>query len=312
MAERTRLASLGALLLLAVSLSHAAVVYTDISADSITVGDRIRLRVSMLLPPESPVVPPEVEDGLGPFVVKDWSVARSQNPKADSITYEYIVTAYETGLCTIPAQPYLLPTEEGVDTLRSEPMPVLVASVITTDSATLRDIKPPLIAGTPSLWWLWLLLSIAAVGTGIYLLYWFRRKAQSPASAPPPKPPYDEAIQALEALERKGLPSRGMVREHVFELSEILKRYASRRYMVNVTDYTTEEILEWAETAPFGEQPREAFRWFFETSHPVKFARLVPPPDTTDRFMIAVRGFVDATRPQPEPEKPYEQARGSA
>ncbi|MFW6253754.1 MAG: hypothetical protein ACOC41_02385 [Chitinivibrionales bacterium] len=282
-----------------------SVIYTDYShtADSLTIGDRIDFRVSIIYPSGMQVSGPEVDTGFGDFVVKQWHDESVSREHSDSATFFYTITTYKTGLCTIPALPFYVSGDSTQDTLLSRPIPLPVASVVTADTATPRDIKPPLAAGRRSLWWVWTLTALGLMaGAGIIGKSLLARSRSQPPP-PPPKPPYEEAMEALAALKSKDLLKKGLIREHIFELSEILKRYAGRRYNSPVAEFTTEEIIEWLEDAPFEEKLRDSMIWFFETSHPVKFARIIPTQENLQALCEKAEDFIIQTKPVPETGK---------
>ncbi|MBD3392293.1 MAG: hypothetical protein GF410_09785 [Chitinivibrionales bacterium] len=269
-----------------------------VSQDSMTVGDRIDFRVSMVVPPDAQVTPPPAESGFGEFVVKDWSMDRQERKSSDSLTFKYVLTLYTAEHCTIPALPYILGGPDSLgDTLMSEPLPVRVVSLVTSDSADIRDLKPQQRAGRPSLWWLWSLLALAALAGAAALGRHLLRKARKTPPPPPPKPPFDEAMEALARLEARQYLAKGMIREYVFELSEILKRYIERRFGTNASEYTTEEMLAWLDRAPLDAKSRRWLEWFFTEADPVKFAKHVPSRDIMERFGPEARSFVEQTRP---------------
>ncbi len=285
--------------------STASVIYTDHSfnTDSLTIGDKIDLRINVVHPSGSQLAGPEIENSFGEFVVKQWHDEHIKRDNSDSTAFFYTITTYKTGLCTIPSLPFYVSEDSLRDTLFSRPIPLRIASVVTADTAVLQDLKPQQLAGRRSLWWLWSTLALAlCAGAGIYGRYLIKR-GRKPSPPPPPKPPYEEAIEALAALKAKELIKKGMLREHIFELSEILKRYMGRRYDIPAAEFTTEEILIWLKAAPLSEEHRESMNWFFGTSHPIKFARLIPSQKDLETLCLKAESFIKETKPVPESSK---------
>jgi hypothetical protein len=192
----------------------------------------------------------------------------------------------------------LVITDSLTDTLRTEPVPLQVLSVLPSDSVDIRDIKPPFSAGRPSLWWLWTLLALLAAGLGGFVAVRWLRRHKAARPAPPPPPPYEEAMEALRVLELQNLLRQGLVREHVFRLSEILKRYVERRYSINAQEFTTEEVLTWLHESDLARPARSSAEWFMRESDPVKFAKHLPDDLTLAQMGREVRSFVEETRPQ--------------
>jgi hypothetical protein len=308
-----RLSRLTPVLLLSASLAHSALIYTKVSQDSLTVGDRIELRIEAIVPPGAVVVPPPTDAGFGSLIVKEWSVNKAQRPSSDSLWYHYLLTTYSPEPCTIPSLPYAFVKKDSLwDTLHTEAIPLRVISLVPAsdaDTVNIRDLKPQQTAGKPSLWWLWTLLALACAAGAAYAgrALWLRFKKSPPP--PPPKPPYDEAMEALAFLDTKQYLAKGMVREYAFELSEILKRYVGRRFETNALEFTTEEMMDWIETAALEVPLKRSLGWFFAATDPVKFAKQIPSSDIAQKFGTEARAFVEATKPPDKAEaQPPQQA----
>ncbi len=306
-----------AAILCAACAAAAAIIYPPrVSQDSLCVGDEITLTIPLVLPPGAQVISPETEHGFGRFEVRNWSVDTLHRGSSDSLAYTYVLSLYTTEQCTIPSLAFVhVQGDSTFDTLLSQPVAMRVISLVASDTADIRDLKPQQTAGKPPLWWLWTLGAVVAAAAAAWLgrFLWIRSRREPPP--PPPKPPYDEAIEGMGRLEAKQYLMKAMVREYVFELSDILKRYIERRFNTNASEYTTEEMLYWVESAPLDSSLRRSLEWFFTSSDPVKFAKHVPERETIMRFGPEARSFVENTRPSPQPavaETPKNEGDGSA
>jgi hypothetical protein len=275
----------------------ATVLTSSINTSKFSVGDRIRFTVTAITPKGAAVTPPVPESDFSPIIVKEWNLHKTEREKSDSLVYEYLVTTYTPEPCTIPQLSFILENNGSVDTLRTEAIPLQIISVLPSDTVDILDLKAPLSAGKRPKWWLWLVCSIlgiaALTATGILLYRHFRK----PPPPPPPVPPYEEAIDALAGLGAMKYLQRGLVREFVFALSEIFKRYIGRRFDCNAADFTTEEMIAWSGAVNLHKQLRSSLEWFFTNTDPVKFARLIPDNRTVERFETEVRSFLEATKP---------------
>jgi hypothetical protein len=188
------------------------------------------------------------------------------------------------------------------DTLFSRAMPLRLVLVTDSDSTnpSIKGLKPQQTAGSPSLTWIWMVLGLCIAGVVLYTLRGYFKKKEKAKKAPPPKPPYEEALEALARLDEKQYLIKGMVREYVFELSDIFKRYLERRFEVNAAEFTTEEMLDWIKRSKLESRDKKIADWFFAATDPVKFAKMLPDTDTIDRFGTDVRLFLEQTRPRPE------------
>ncbi|MDR2693420.1 MAG: hypothetical protein LBB74_04300 [Chitinispirillales bacterium] len=262
---------------------------------------------------------------------KDKSKARDSS----RYQYRYGIAAYRPENCTIPSLRFLVCNNgvkdggagdtaagftvntaddaagaAGCDTLFTPPIPIRLLSVLPAappDSGgfALKDLKAQQGAGRAGLWYLWVILGTAlAVAAFFPIRKYLRKKKAVIAPVVNLMPPYEEAIGAIDALDGKKYLERGMVREYVFELSEIFKRYIGRRYDTIAPELTTEELTAWLEFSDISREMRLCAERFFRSSDRVKFAKWVPDRQCIDGYIKDVRTFIEATKP--DPMLPYE------
>lgn len=284
-------------ILILVNWTYSTVVLSKVDKSSLTVGDRVTFQVTAIVPKGAKVTPPSIDKEIGNIVIKEWNSHKSEQEKVDSVTFSYLLTTFVPERCTIPSLPFLVETDKKVDTLYSQVIPLEVQSVLTSDTVDLKDLKSQQISGNPPLWWVWLLLSAIILIIGIIIIKRLITKKPQVSQEIPKLPPYEEAIAALKELERKKYLERGLIREYVFEISEILKRYIERRFNVNASEFTTEEMVAWLGISDLEKPTRDSVEWFFRTSDPIKFARYIPEEPTLDRFTKTTYDFINATRP---------------
>jgi hypothetical protein len=283
--------------------AHATVFIATVSQDSISLGDRILFNATALVPKGAVVTPPSPENSFGKFVVKEWNTGKSELKNADSLTFNFVLSLYVLEQCTIPAIPFVQTFNGKTDTLLSKPMPIRLVIIRDADSTntSIKGLKPQQIVGSPSLAWLWIVLIVLGIIAAILLIRrYVKKRAKKGAEIVPLLPPYEEAMNSLRLLEAKQYLSKLMIREHVFELSDILKRYLERRFDVNAAEFTTEEMLAWIMRSPLEPDDKKSGEWFFSTTDPVKFAKWQPENDTLHRFGAEVRQIIERTRPKPE------------
>jgi hypothetical protein len=291
------------LIVFAAQASFATVITSSVSQDSVTVGDKIGFFVTLRTPKNADIIPPNADNGFGSFVVKGWTSEKKELVDADSVVFKYVVAQYTPEPCTIPSLTFLQTAGGKTDTLLSPPIPLRLCIVTSGDTAnpTVAALKPQQSVGKPSLLWVWILLAVAGGIVAILLLRRFIKRKARKVKEPPPKPPYEEACDALAALDAEDLIAKGMIREYVFNLSDIFKRYIERRFDVNAAEFTTEELLDWIAASRLEKSERVMAEWFFSTTDPVKFAKWLPDTDTVARFGTDVRKFLEMTKPRPEP-----------
>jgi hypothetical protein len=301
-----------AYLLLSCAAAWSAVISTSVNRRELSVGDRVNFTVSILAPKGATAVPPDPATSFDSLTVKEWNNRKFQLKTVDSIVFDYELTTYKAENCAIPSLPFVVTAGGRSDTLKTDSIPLKLIALCKIDSADIQGLRPQQVAGKRDLLWLWCLLGLAAIFAGILLVRMLILKHRKGPPTPPPKPPYEEAVEALAALEAKQYPMKGMIREYVFELSEILKRYSERRFGVNAAEFTTEEMLSWLQVSTLEKEQRYAMEWFYRTADPVKFAKFYPDQATIDRFGVEARAFVEATKPVIEVIKESEPAKVEA
>jgi hypothetical protein len=269
--------------------------------------------------------------------VKDRNKVKDRD--SSKYQYRYGIATYKPENCTIPSIRFLICNNgigvDGIntdnngidnnasagfsvgavnpaicDTLSTTPIPIRILSALPAtppDSGgfALKDLKAQQGAGRADLWYLWVVLGVAAaIVLFILMRKYLKKKEVVAVPVVNLLPPYEEAIGAIEALEGKKYVQRGLVREYVFELSEIFKRYIGRRYDTIAPELTTEEITAWLEFSEISREMRLCAERFFRSSDQVKFAKWVPDRQCIDGYIKDVRTFIEATKP--DPTLPYE------
>jgi hypothetical protein len=162
-------------------------------------------------------------------------------------------------------------------------------------------LKPP---ETFPNYWAWLVPAIVLLVVILAWLAWklARRLRRLHEALPPPLPPWEEALGALDRLPWRDWLADGQFKRLYYALSEILKRYLERRYGFDAVEQTTTELL--ASMRAHKLPMRDEISRFFARCDLVKYAKTVPPEDEAERALEQLRDFVLKTTPAPEPVKP--------
>ena len=253
-------------------------------------------------PPEGNFVPPP-ETQLEPFsVIEHWR----EEVSSVETRLHYRVAAYqlpadlEVGVLELSYQ-----GDDGeIATLETDPIPLRVVTSLTPDVTDIHDIKRQVGLNVPRnwslLWWLLAALLLAAIAYIIYRR--FRKEPDSeaaPAWTPPPLRPDVEAEAALARLAERKLIENHRIELFFTELTDIMKRYAGRRFDVPYLERTTDEIL-----SDLRDQPVTGLRDILEAADLVKFAKTMPEQDEARSSFALARTLVRTTRPPPPPSSP--------
>jgi hypothetical protein len=267
----------------------------------LTVGDPFELVVTLIYPQSGKISEP-IPESLPPFAVLGLSNKVVQQKGTATSDYRIKLAAFAAGDLKLPVFKFVY---QGVnapaETLKSEPVPVTIASVLPKDMKDINDVKK--MYEFPNYLPLVLLLIFLAALAAAYLgyrLYYKLRKDR--ALTLPALPPWEEALLALEKLNALNLVAQGFVKRYYYALSEILKRYIERRFAFNAVEQTTTEIMNHMKLYKIPR--RDDFGKFFNRADMVKYAKLVPQAEELNTATVQVRFLVLASKPEEKSAEP--------
>ncbi len=271
----------------------------------ITIGDKIRYKITVDSSGEIEVVTPEIGNELGGLTVVDTGAERFERDEG-TITLErwYVLETYNTGSYVIPAIEikYKDKTEE-----RETKTPEIFIEVLSTldeNAADIRDIGPP-VSLNKSYYRLYIIIAIVLVTlaiAGVVILFLYRRKHKKVDFIPAPLPAHEIAYDELERLRSLHLISKGQTKEYYYRLSNIVRHYIENRFRLMAPERTTEEFLtEMAVTDKLEETHKELVGNFLEHCDLVKFAGYAPVNEEIENAYDSAKKLVDETREVLEP-----------
>ncbi len=263
----------------------------------LTVGDRFKLELVVKHHRDTKVGEP-FTPSQDPFMILDKkSVTRYAG---DTIVDVHTLTmaAFATGEPKIPPFIVPYPAEGEVRAAASDSIPVKVASVMPKDMKDINDLKPQI--QFPNLLPIWIILALfAAAGLGYLGWRLYRRYRRIKLYGAPLPDPWDEALAALDRVPADDWLASGHFKRYYYTVSEVLKRYLTRRFGFPALDQTTTEIMRAMKVTKTPE--REGFGEFFQRADMVKYAKFVPLATEAAAMIPAARELVQATTPKPEP-----------
>jgi len=297
-----------------ITLTGQATLTTDIDTTLVTVGDRLTLEVTVEHPTDAAVAWPD-SVRVDPFEVVDAAVAPTRTGDDTAVSSAtFSLTAFELGELELPSlQVTVLHADGREETLETDRYGIEVVSVGVDDSGDIREIRGPLAIPLGTLRLLaWALLLMLA-GAASYALYRRFRSTDDDVelpSGPPPRPPHEVALEALERLEASGLLLEGRVKEYHIRVSEILRRYVEDRFRVPALEMTTWEVLGGLQAAGVDDELRRDLRRFLDQCDRVKFAKASPGREASEAVLRLGREIVRRTTVQREQGEANPSARG--
>jgi hypothetical protein len=282
------------------------------SADKteVQVGEDVTLSLVVRHPPGGRYIAPP-DTAFEPFDV----VGKSEETVSPVETRLQVrLAAYRLpGNVEIPGLRIQYQKDAEIASLATDPIPVEIVTSLTPGMTEIHDIKEPVDLEIPRdfrlLWWL--LVALAATLLA-YLIYRKLRKkpegVTAPLRAPPLPPPDVEAEAALKRLAEKDLIRRGELEAFYTELSEVMKRYAGRRFDVPYLERTTSEVLSDLKPRKLTPGAASELRGILEASDLVKFAKLMPDRAEAETSFDLALSWIEKTRPAPASASESERA----
>jgi hypothetical protein len=181
----------------------------------------------------------------------------------------------------------------------TEEATISVTSVLPSDTAQagLQEIAPPVrLPRTLRSVLPWIAAPLAALlaGTAWWL---YRKRCERLMPPPPPRPPYDIALEALDRLLAEHLLELGDYKQFYFRVSDILRRFIEHRFGLHAPERTTEEFLaELDRSKALPERHQMLLQDFLDHCDLVKFAKHEPESEEISRTVESCRDFVVETR----------------
>ncbi len=193
-------------------------VNANVDKAKVTIGDKIKYKITVNFPEGIEVFPPEIKDKVGGLAVKDFGIEESGNEKGrftkeiwcDLETFNtgsYIIPAFDIKYKTKPE------TEEAV--VKTPEVFIEVVTTLDEDASDIRGIKSP-VAINKSYFRLYIIIAIAfgiLAITGAIILFLYRRKHREIEFIPEPLPVHQIAYNELENLRALNLISEGRIKE---------------------------------------------------------------------------------------------------
>ncbi len=267
-------------------------VKTDLS--TLEVGDRVYFDINITHSPDTDVryIQQKPTDVFMITGVRD-NTFQKNNELLTS--YEFVSALFDTGEQTIPAQQFIVYSQDDSTTVYSDSMVVQVRSVLPADSTELKDIKPPV--GLTLGFWdiaipLFLILIVVAV-----IIFITRRKKGLPLLPEKKKvilPAHVIALKKIDQLKLSDLLSKGEIKQYFVEVSWIAREYLENRFHRPFLEMTGFEIRQALKTLHV--QERTEINEIIRECDRVKFAKHIPPLEEADNIIERLIEFIYKTK----------------
>jgi len=279
-----------------------------IAPSTATVGDRLRLDVTVDRAADVRVEYPDIGGLVAPLEIQDAVLLPEEERDGRVIERRiYALASFETGPVRIPVLPIAYATAEGeTATAYTDSLAVTIESVIPEEDRAgqpaPRDIKGPI--ELPRRIWPWVVLAAAAAAALIaarYLRAWWLRRGE-PVEEPVIDPierrraAHLVAFGRLDAIRADDPIGRGDVPGFYVRVTDVFRRYIGDRYDVPAIDMTTAELEPAMIDARLPVSDAAWARDLLTRADLSKFAKFAPTPEEARADFDGVRDFVERTR----------------
>jgi hypothetical protein len=282
---------------------------------TIKIGEQTKLFLEVHQPVKSHVSFPKLVDTISSKVQivsvgkRDTAIDKA-NANWISVTQSYLITAFDAGTYTIPS--YQFGYETGIDKSNEVSLQVQTVKVDTTKA--IYDIKQPYAVSYSFFDWLrdnwyWVLLGLVIILLAIGITWYLKKR---PKNIPifrevkPVIPPHTIALDKLQHLRERKLWQQDEVKLYYSELSDVIREYLEKRYVVSTYEKTTDEILAALKYVGIAADKMDRLRQLLVMADLAKFAKEKPLPIENEQSMDNAINFVKTTQQAPEPAKPSE------
>jgi hypothetical protein len=271
---------------------------------TIRIGDQTNLRLIVHQPVKEKVNFPKLADTLiGKVQIvssKLDTVIDQNNRNLATVTQSYTITSFDQGTYTIPS--YSIGSAAGV--LKTNELTLMVQTVQVDTTKAIYDIKQPL-AVSYTFWdwlkdhWGWVALGLAVIIAIIGVIWYLKKRPKTVTvikEVKPDVPAHIIALGKLQQLRDKKLYQQDAVKQYHSELSDIVREYLEKRYVIKTHEKTTEEIFAALKYMDIANEYRVKLNQVLILADLVKFAKEKPLPVDNELSMENALAFVLKTQ----------------
>ena len=299
-----------------VGQSQSPTITSHLSADTVSIGDRVVLTIEvdkdMMQHVEFPIFNFNLESGEQQAepsieVVHDYEPDTVSNEgRRVCLRKRYEMAVYDEGIYHMGKVKVLYFDKNIVDTLTADNEEELfVKSVQVDTTGMVRDLKPQ----KSMRWHIKEHIGYGAIALGIALLlalviyllvrYLHKRGKRitdifKPA---PPLPAHIVAIMALEKLYNEKLWQNNKHKQYYSGLSEILRTYLAGRFEMSAMEMTTDEIAVALGDMDIDQKHKMNLMSVLRDADLVKFAKAMPEADENELAYNKAYYFIEETKP---------------
>ena len=280
------------------SFAQSPTIKTTVDKNDILIGQQINLKVATSMPDNTYRLGWfTVPDSFGNFVpiIKEKIDSSYANGNLN-FSQQIIITSFDSGRQVIPPLPLSVSMldSDSTFTIYTDSIPINVGYSPADSVLPFHDIKNIIEVHKTFQWWIWALVALGIIILAILIIYFARKskKKKDTEIFESKIPPYDEAMQLLEELQKENLPEKQEFKEFHTRLSDIFKRYLSRKSNTNQMYLTTDELLIELNQLDLAKENFASFASCLRMGNAVKFAKYIPPDFENQKCFSEIKEMI--------------------
>jgi hypothetical protein len=213
-------------------------------------------------------------------------------------TKKITITSFDSGYYEIP---YFEFTING-GLFQTGPMYIEVQPMEVDTAEAIFDIKDPIEEPFSFIdWlkehWVWVAIILILLIGGYLLIRYLKNKPEKIIEEIEPEtPPHIISLRKLQKLKEDKLWQAGKVKQHHSEISEIIREYIEKRYLINALENTTDEIMQGLRFHSIQPDLLTKLNQILSLADLVKFAKEQPIASENDVSLLNAVDFIKGTR----------------
>jgi len=275
-------------------------VKTSVDKNNILIGQQINYHVQFSMPDNTYRLGWfSMPDSVGNFnVITRNKIDSSFSNGNLNFSQDIILTSFDSGRQVIPPQTLSVSTLDGDSTfnLFTDSIAINVTYSPTDSIMPFHDIKNIIEVKKSFPWWAWALVALGIIILIIWILFLFKffNKKKDVKIFESKLSPYDEAMQSLNDLEKEDLLQQNKFKEYHSRLSDIFKRYLSRKTNTYQLHLTTDELLIELKGFDLSKEQISNFAGSLRLGNAVKFAQYIPPAYENEKAFSQTKEMITA------------------
>ena len=216
------------------------------------------------------------------------------------LTYKQTLTltSFDSGIYAIPAMAVNVEPLAGDTTLNlfTDSIPINISFSPLDSTKTFHDIKSIIEVKDEIPLWMWigggalLILLIVAI---IYLIKYFKTRKKRVPVFESKLSPIDEARQLLNELQKEQFLYKGEVKQYHTKLTDIFKRYLSRKMERNLLTLTSSDILLLLNDTLLSKADTALIAGALRMTDAVKFAKFYPHKEESETSLLDTKKVIE-------------------